>query len=54
MTMTIEIEKKTDTHYVVNDKNIHQNMDGEWVCSEELTPTEMKVFFKTIKIVQNE
>lgn len=48
--MKIEITKISDTHFIVNDKNIHQTMDGEWICLSELTPMESKMFYQAIKL----
>jgi hypothetical protein len=42
--MSIQINTISDIEFKVNDKLIFKDMNGNWICSEELTANEQKAF----------
>lgn len=42
--MSIKINKINDRHYTINGKVAQQDMNENWICVEELSPSESKAF----------
>ncbi|MDP2061333.1 MAG: hypothetical protein U1C58_06165 [Flavobacteriaceae bacterium] len=53
--MSVQIDRKDDSTYYVNDKLVRKDTNGNWVCPfSEITPSEHEAFFKHLKSTENE
>ncbi len=50
--MSVKITEITDTEIKVNEKTLTKDMNGNWICQQELTPAEIKAFASHLEAVK--
>lgn len=49
-TMSVNIQYIDEKTFQVNSKTVRQDIDGEWLATEEMTPGEIRAFQDHLKV----